>query len=332
MVRDLAAMSRPTRTTRAAAKSSVTVVVCTAGQRPADLLRCLASLQCQTVPAAEILVVDNSRHSIVDADAVTALGARVIRQPRGGLDVARTVAAAAATGTAVAYIDDDCEAAPDWLANVTCAFADEAVACVTGRVVAANASLITATWFEARFSFDRGPTPIRFHRTDNRPWFPLYPSHLGSGCNLAVRRETLRALDGFDAAIDMGTAVAGGGDLDFFARLLDNGFTAAYVPTAMVRHHHRARRRSLVKQFFGYGATVTALCLKSALTRPGLRREALRFLRHYLKWETARMAARVRRRDSLPLYLLLVEMCGHLWGPVGYLLGRLRTRGYRSPW
>ena len=311
---------------------TVTVVVCTAGARPADLLRCLASLRCQTVPAAEILVVDNSRRSTVDAAAVTAYGARVIRQPLGGLDVARTAAAAAATGTAVAYIDDDCEAAPDWLEHIARAFADEDIACVTGRVLAANASLITATWFEARFSFDRGTEPIHFHRTDVRPWFPVYPSHLGSGCNFAVRRETLRALDGFDAAIDMGTLVAGGGDLDFFARLIDSGFRAAYVPTALVRHHHRARRRSLVKQFFGYGATVTALCLKSALTRPGQRREAVRFLRNYLRWETARMAARVRRRDPLPLYLLVVEMCGHLWGPAGYLLGRLRTRGYRSPW
>lgn len=311
---------------------SVTVVVCTAGARPAELLRCLTSLQCQTVPAAEILVVDNSRHSTVDAAAVTAYGARVVRQPRGGLDVARTVAAAAATGNVVAYIDDDCEAAPDWLADVTHAFADEDIACVTGRVVAANASLLTASWFEARFSFDRGPASIRFHRTDIRPWFPVYPSHLGSGCNLAVRRETLRALGGFDVAIDMGTPVGGGGDLDLFARLLDAGFTAAYVPTALVLHHHRARRRALVKQFFGYGATVTALCFKSALTRPGQRREAARFLRQYLRWETARMVARVRRRDPLPLYLLVAEMCGHVWGPVGYLLGRLRTRGYRSPW
>lgn len=311
---------------------SVTVAVCTAGARPRDLLRCLASLQGQTVPAAEVLVIDNSRHSTVDAAAVMAYGARVVRHPRGGLDVARTVAAAVASGTVVAYIDDDCEAAPDWLEHITCAFADEEIACVTGRVLAANASLTTASWFEARFSFDRGPLPIRFHRTDTRPWFPVYPSHLGSGCNLAVRRETLRALDGFDAAIDMGTLVAGGGDLDFFARLLDTGFCAAYVPTALVRHHHRARRRALVKQFFGYGATVTALCLKSALTRPGQRRAAVRFVRQYLRWEAARMAGRVRRRDSLPLYLLVVEMCGHLWGPAGYLLGRLRTRGYRSPW
>ena len=277
-------------------------------------------------------MVDNSPRGTVDEAVVSSYGARLVREPYGGLDVARTTGAAVGCGDVVVYIDDDCEATPSWLAALESAFADPDVACVTGRVVGADLSLQTAQWFEQRFSFDRGPEPLRFHRDDRRPWFPVYPSHLGTGCNLGVRREVLQRLGGFDPALDMGSAVGGGGDLDLFARLLDAGYVASYAPEALVRHHHRPRRRGLARQFFGYGATVTALCVKFALTRPGQRRAALRFLGHYLGQEAARMGARARRADPLPLYLLGIEFCGHLWGPVGYLVGRLRTRRYRSPW
>jgi glycosyltransferase involved in cell wall biosynthesis len=310
----------------------VSVVICTGGSRPRTLQFCVAALQQQTVPAAEVIVVDNSRGGTVDAADITAAGARLVREPRGGLDIARTTGAAVATGAVVAYLDDDCEAEPDWIKRVAAAFADPDVACVTGRVVPADITLVTARWFEARFSFDRGPAPDRFRLGDVRPWFPVYPSHLGTGCNLAVRRDVLRELGGFDPALDMGTYVGGGGDLDFFARLIDAGHVAAYAPGAVVRHHHRPRRRGLARQFFGYGATVTALVLKFVLTRPGQRRAALRFLRHYLGLEAAQLTRGSRGGESLPRYLVVVEMCGHLWGPVGYLLGRLQSRRYRSLW
>ncbi len=309
---------------------AVTVVVCTAGTRPLTLGRCLASLQKQSDRAEEVLVVDNSTRAVLDAAEIATYGARLLREPRGGLDVARTTGARVAAGDVVAYVDDDCEADFKWVERLREAFRDDEVACVTGRVRPADFSLITARWFEQRFSFDRGTVPDRFHRDDVRPWFPAYPSHLGTGCNLAVRRGVVQQLGGFDPALDMGTFVGGGGDLDFFARLLDAGLVAAYAPDCLVRHHHRPRRRGLARQFFGYGATVSALCVKFAVSRPGQRRAALLFLRAYLVQEAARMSARARGRDALPLYLLGIGFCGHLWGPFGYLLGRMRSRAYRS--
>jgi glycosyltransferase involved in cell wall biosynthesis len=310
--------------------AAITVVVCTAGVRPFTLARCLASLQEQSDGVDEVLVVDNSRRSLLDPAEIAAYGARLLREPRGGLDVARTTGARVASGDVVAYIDDDCEADSKWVSRLRKAFDEDDVACVTGRVVPADFSLVTARWFEQRFSFDRGTVPDRFHHNDDRPWYPVYPSHLGTGCNLAVRRSIVLQLGGFDPALDMGSLVGGGGDLDFFARLLDAGHVSAYRPDCLVKHHHRPRRRGLARQFFGYGATVSALCLKFALTRPGHRKEALRFLRAYLGQEFRRMAARARGADTLPLYLLGIELCGHIWGPFGYLLGRLRWRRYRS--
>jgi len=279
--------------------------------------------------ALELIVVDDG--STDDTPSIAAAhSCRLVSTANRGLASARNIGMQVATGDVVAYIDDDCEADYKWVERLGEAFRDKDVACVTGRVVPADISLMTARWFEQRFSFDRGTVPDRFHRSDTRPWFPVYPSHLGTGCNLAIRRDVVRQLGGFDPALDMGSFVGGGGDLDFFARLLDAGLLADYAPDCIVRHHHRPRRRGLARQFFGYGATVSALCLKFVLSRPGQRRAAVRFLRAYLADEAKRMTARFRGTDALPAYLLAIELCGHLWGPFGYLLGRVRSRAYRS--
>src|SRR5205823_144732 len=150
----------------------------------------------------------------------------------------RNRGAAEARSPIVAFIDDDCEASPEWALHLVEAFRDPTVGCVTGRVVPSNPEQPTAQCFEARFSFDRGQHRDRFHRDDQRPWYPVHPWQLGTGCNMAFRRDVLEQLGGFDPALDMGSYVGGGGDLDVFRRLLDDGEIAVYEPSAVVRHHH----------------------------------------------------------------------------------------------
>lgn len=307
----------------------ITVIVCTAGRRP-SLLRLLDSLARLDDEAFEVLIVDNGRDARVAHALRDRPGIRTVREPRRGLDRARNRGIVAARGAIIAFIDDDCEADPGWLTAIRGGFADPRTSCVTGRVVAANVSLAPQRWFEERFSFDRGPRPLRFRLDHVEEWFPVHPSHLGSGCNMAFRRDVFDRIGGFDPALDMGTAVEGGGDLDLFARLIDAGETATYVPSAMVHHHHRSRRRSLVRQFVGYGATVSALGVKTLLRRPPLRRAALRFVSWYVADLFGRLGDRVRRRSYFPLYLTLAELLGLAAGPILYLWSSLATR-WRGP-
>jgi glycosyltransferase involved in cell wall biosynthesis len=313
----------------------LSVVVCTSGRRLAALRRCVASLRAAATADIELIVVDNAARPVVAdvlaPDRITDLPVvRVVREPRKGLDNARNRGLAAAHADVIAYIDDDCEVDSAWPQAVLTAFADPDVECVTGRVVAANMELATAQWFEQRYSFDRGHVPQRFHRSDVRPWFPVYPFHLGTGCNMAFRRALLERIGGFDPALDMGTFVGGGGDLDMFARALDAGAVAAYEPSALVRHHHRSCRRTLVGQFIGYGATPSALAMKWLATRRGQRRASVAFLVWYLGDTVRRGLGRGERAPWLPRYLLLAEFIGEMWGPVGYLTGRVRM-GLRRP-
>jgi O-antigen biosynthesis protein len=305
--------------------------VCTHGRRPDSLRRSVLALRAVARPGIDVLVVDNARRPVVrgildgllDDDVV-----RVVHERRKGLDRARNRGIAAAPGDVVAYIDDDCEVTPQWADAVLAAFADGEVDCVTGRVIAANGHLPTAQWFERRFSFDRGDLPQRFHHTDIRPWFPVYPFHLGTGCNMAFRRTLLDRIGWFDPALDMGTFVGGGGDIDIFARAIDAGATAAYEPRAVVRHYHRDSRNALIFQFIGYGATPSALTAKWIVMRRGRRRAAVGFLAWYLRDTVQRT---FRRTDAawLPWWLYVAELLGELWGPIGYLLGVVRAGGKR---
>lgn len=301
----------------AGADSFVSVVVCTAGRRRAALRACLDSLRALDDPAFEIVVVDNGREATVAADEVLTAGCRVVREPRRGLDRARNAGVAAASGDVIAFVDDDCEVDRGWLASVRAAFADPAVGAVTGRVRPASLAQPSERWFEAWFSFDRGGHPRRF--APPPPDVAAFPGALGTGCNMAFRRAALDAAGPFDEAIEVGTLVGGGGDLDMFARVLDAGEQVAYVPEALVVHHHRVRLGDLRWQFWGYGVSFGALCWKFFLRRPAVRRRIVVLVWRRLRYQHARqLRARARGRASLPASLVLLDACGIVVGPFAY--------------
>jgi len=95
--------------------------------RPMPLARALASLMAQQSPAdldAEIIVVDNSSDGNA-RDAVTKLTGRspfalhYVNEPRPGVANARNAGVSAARGRWIAFLDDDEEADPNWLARLT---------------------------------------------------------------------------------------------------------------------------------------------------------------------------------------------------------------------
>lgn len=88
-----------------------------------QLANCLRALAAQTVPADEIIVVDNeSEDSTVDV--ARAAGARVVACHRPGIPAASSAGYDAAESDVIARLDADCVPAENWLETVASAFAE----------------------------------------------------------------------------------------------------------------------------------------------------------------------------------------------------------------
>ena len=192
----------------------LSAAVCTR-DRPILLQRALDSLLRQTLPPAEILVVDNAPGN----GAVRALVAsrfpsvRYVAEPVPGLDFARNRALVEARDEVLAFLDDDAVADVDWAGALLHVFQTEPrVAVCTGRVEPLGLNTPGERLFEANGGFSRGLERIVLPDHADRPLHgrpaPLiaWAISVGSGCSYAVRREPALALGGFDEALDLGMA------------------------------------------------------------------------------------------------------------------------------
>jgi GT2 family glycosyltransferase len=213
---------------------SISVVVCTHnGAR--TLHDCLSGLAALTYPDFEVLLVDDG-----STDATAAIASEydvtVISTPNRGLSAARTLGAERARGEIVAYLDDDARPDPDWLHFLAWSFLTTDHAVIGGPNIPPD-----------------GDGPIAFC-VANAPGGPVHvlltdevAEHV-PGCNLAVRRDRLLAIGGFDPRFR-----AAGDDVDFCWRIQDQGWTVGFHPGAMVWHHRRNSLKAYWNQQKGYG-------------------------------------------------------------------------------
>ncbi len=99
---------------------AVTVAIATRN-RAAMLGRAMESLAVQTRRPDEVVIIDNASTDGTEAMARSFTGrlnVRYFREETVGIPYARNAALREATGDVIAFIDDDCEAEPDWLAEI----------------------------------------------------------------------------------------------------------------------------------------------------------------------------------------------------------------------
>jgi len=299
----------------------VTAAICT-HNRPDVLRRALRSLVEQEHAPWEILVIDNAPAD----DACRVLverefpSVRYVLEAVPGLDFARNRALREASGEVVAFLDDDAVADRGWVAATEAAFATSpALGACTGCVTALGTGSEGERLFEANGGFARGTTPIRLPRDADAHGLGRYAPliawsiSVGSGCSMAVRRKEVVELGGFDEALDLGTALPGGGDLDILWRLLDAGHEVLYDPSVQARHEHRADRGSAARQIAGHNRALIAWLTKCVVHARGRKRIGIAA---FLLWRLAKPAVRLARRmvgrDPLPASVLL-QLWIHCW-------------------
>jgi glycosyltransferase involved in cell wall biosynthesis len=329
------APDRPCRRLPGAAPE-ITVVVCTRN-RPELLTSCLDGLRTLRYDNFEVVVVDNAPSGNETREAFTAaVGAderfRYVVEPVPGLSSARNRGLAEASGEIIAYTDDDVRVDADWLLGIARGFARrDDVACVTGLVGSADLATDIEQYFDAKVSWSTSCTPHVYDMEPANAPGPLHPftaGVFGTGANLALRTETVRALGGFDTALGAGTKTRGGEDLDIFVRVLLGGHALAYEPAALVWHSHRSDLAELSRQMFGYGSGLTAYIVKYLVNPATCRRVVAGIpggVRH-----ARQLGSRTREIPAAPdpeimRRLRAKERAGMLAGPVLYLQARRRS-------
>ena len=213
----------------------ISVIVCTYnGER--WLPGCLEALGRVEYPNFEVIVVDDG-----STDATPAIAGRhdvrLIRvEDNGGLSEARNLGMRAATGEIVAYLDDDARPDPAWLHHLARTFSRRPHAAVGGPNIPPEDDGLVADCVA-----DSPGGPIHVLVGDE------LAEHI-PGCNLAVRRQALEAIGGFDPRFWIA-----GDDVDLCWRLQEEGHTLGFNPAAIVWHHRRGSVRDYLKQQYQYG-------------------------------------------------------------------------------
>jgi glycosyltransferase involved in cell wall biosynthesis len=306
---------------------SICVVICTR-DRPQKLRRTLQSLQEQTQGPAEILVVDNAPRDEKTKALVTKefSGARYVRESVQGLDFARNRALAETSKEIVAFIDDDAVAEPSWVENIRKMFFQYPRAGVcTGQITPLaletpgqilfenNGGLMASHRVPLRIPTDASHYGWKWRHMPSIAW----AVSLGVGCNLAVRRNMALQLGGFDEALDLGSAMPGGGDHDMVWRMLNAGAEVIYQPLARVLHEHRREMTAVHEQIIGHHVGCIAFLTKAVHHSGGSERiGAVAFLSWRLMKPGVRLFRRAFGRDTLP-YPLLLRIWWHCWRSLG---------------
>lgn len=224
-------------------------VVVPSHNRPDAIARCLDALAAQRdAPPFEVVVVDDgsseaTTQALAEARARhPGLALTTLRNPTQiGANPSRNRGIAASRGSLIAFEDDDCEAEPQWLAELAKGFVSERVAAVTGIVLDP----------EPRNIYD-----LAFRGT-HRVYGDVHATRLVAG-NMCVRRELLHGkLDEDRAQVSADLSVSGRGDEeDLFLKLRAEGWEMRIAHEAKVLHVHFYSRRSFYRQALrGGGAT-----------------------------------------------------------------------------
>src|ERR1019366_6708192 len=171
----------------------------------------------------------------------------------------------------------------------------------------------------------------------SRKSFSLYAAgSFGHGANMAVRRQALLDLGGFDLALGDGTPTCGGEDLAMFARLIWRGHSVGFEPAAVVHHTHRPDDGGLRRQIEGYGVGWGALLLALAVEDPRHLGRMLGTVPRGARALSSSYRSKLRSRHFAPppesapqpasrtSDLARLELRGIVAGPSAYLRGRRR--------
>ncbi|MFG3684816.1 glycosyltransferase [Micromonospora sp. NPDC047740] len=307
----------PAAPARLGSAPTVTVVVCVYTERRwPQIVRAVHSVLAQDVPADQVVVVVDHNPALLERVCATFPELTVVPNagPRG-LSAARNTGVARATGEIVAFLDDDAEAEPDWLARLLPHYRDQQVLAVGGHAVPAWEEK-RPRWLPPEFdwvvgcSFTGQPTEVT-------------PVRNVIGCNMSFRRSVLNRTAGFDPALGrVGRTPVGCEETELCIRIrqLEPDGVVLYEPAARVRHRvtvDRTTWRYFRQRCFSEGRS-KAVVARLVGSDAGLATERT-YTRHTLPAGVRRGLRQVRAGDRAGLLRSGAIVAGLLVTAAGYV-------------
>lgn len=225
-------------------RTSLDIVICTYNNA-ALLDRALASISAQRIPHGvewRVLVVNNNctdetAQVVEKHERQNTMPLRMISEPRQGLTAARLCGVNHTRGEWVAFVDDDCLLAEDWVeAVVSFAAGHPACGAFGGQVISQWETTPTPFVLNHRYAYAGKYHGETAHR---RPWL--------AGAGMIVRRDALKACGWTEKQFledRTGRRLVSGGDMEIGLRVASVS-EVWYNPACKLRHVIPERRMSL---------------------------------------------------------------------------------------
>ncbi len=287
---------------RLARVSDISVIVATRN-RPRQLAACLRALAAQNYPRDrfDVIVVDDGGDVSLAPTMATFrahLRLQLVEQTNGGPARARNTGAKCAAGPLLAFVDDDCEPSPGWLAAVQARFEQCPDRAIGGRTVNAlpgnaysSASQLVVDYLYEHHAAAKGRTS---------EGAPAAPPFFASN-NLAVPAGLFEDVGGFDESFPL----AAGEDREFCDRWQAHGYRLLMAPDALVHHAHALSFQTFWRQQMNYGRG--AFRLRKARSSRGAAAIGFEPLSFYRRLVTYPVRAPRHRSALLLMVLMLVS-------------------------
>ncbi len=237
----------------------VSVVICTR-DRGALISDTIESILAGSRLPEEIVVIDQSvgreTETVVTNLATVHAGGfsgtvRHIPSTTRGLSAARNVGVAAAQGSIIVFVDDDCEAKPAWIGSIVGVFEEHAEVCLIAGSVAPPEGFDWSTGYVPNIEMTEGSS-LR------HPYI--------MGANMALRRSVLNDLGPFDETLGAGSPGQSCEDMDYLLRVYGKyGRGRVYgIGEPLIVHQEGGRfgdaRRGIIEAYgYGEGALIGKL-------------------------------------------------------------------------
>ncbi|MDQ7842944.1 MAG: glycosyltransferase [Armatimonadota bacterium] len=210
-------------------------------ERTREVARFLASLEGQTYPHFEVVVVDQNDDDRVDRLIASHEMHYAIRRLRAsrGLSRARNQGIAVATGDVLAFPDDDCWYPPELLVRVVGHLESGTWQGVAGRAVD---------------SVHRPSGGMRWDQTSGL----LAPGNVwrrATSYTIFLQRVVVERVGGFDESLGIGSGTrwGSGEETDYLLRAMAAGFRIFYDPALYVYHEQPVRNSAALGFSYGMG-------------------------------------------------------------------------------